>query len=135
MTRDELILEQSKAAEQAKFWTERDKELRVMIYGANFGNLEDGKQHTIELGNGYKLKGKRLLNYKLDKDATATALDTLRQSGNEGSFVADRLVKWEPKLSVTEYKALTDEQRDIIDEVLTVTPGLPVVELVKPEGA
>lgn len=135
MTRDELILEQAKAAEQAKFWKERDAELRGMIYGQQFQNMEDGKQHTIELGNGYKLKGKRPVNYKLDKEKTKEALAELAKLGNEGPFVAERVVKWEPDLSLSEYKKLTAPQKAIIDKVLTTTPGLPVIELVKPDGA
>lgn len=135
MTRDELILEQAKAAEQAKFWKERDAELRGMIYGANFQGMEDGKQHTIELGNGYKLKGKRPISYKLDVETTKTALQYLRELGNEGTFVADRVVKWKPELSLTEYNKMSEQQRKILDAALTTTPGLPVIELVKPEGA
>lgn len=134
MTRDELILEQAKAAEQAKFWKERDAELRGMIYGANFQGLKDGKQHTIELGNGYKLKGKRPISYKLD-DTINAVLTEIAALGNEGPFLAERLVKWKPELSLTEYNKLSDTYKKLIDKALTTTPGLPVIELVKPEGA
>lgn len=134
MTRDELILEQTKAAEQAKFWKDRDAELRGMIWGQNFGEAELGKQHTLDLGNGYKLKGKRPISYKLDA-AVRDALDEIAKIGNEGPFTAERLVKWKPELSVSEYNKLSEAYKAIIDKALTTTPGLPVIELCKPEGA
>lgn len=132
MTLDEMLLEQQNAAKLAKSYTERDKELRAMIYGMAFKGLEDGKTHNQPLGNGYVLKGKRPINYKVDADKADAALDELSALGNEGSFVADRLVKWEPKLSVSEYGKLTEAQRAIIDKVVTTTPGLPTLEIKEP---
>ena len=132
MTLDELILEQQSAAKQAAFFTARDKELRSMIYGMAFAGLEDGTQHTQALGNGYKLKGKRPISYKLSSSVDA-ALEAIAAQGNEGSFIADRLVKWTPSLSLTEYNALSDDMRKLIDPCITTTPGLPVIEVVEPK--
>lgn len=134
MTLDEMLLEQQQAAKLAKQYSERDKELRAMIYGMAFAGLEDGKTHNSPLGNGYVLKGKRPVNYKVDADKADAALDELSALGNEGSFVADRIVKWEPKLSVSEYGKLTPAQRAIIDRVVTTTPGLPVIEIKEPSA-
>lgn len=135
MTLDELILEQQKAAIEAKRYQERDRELRGLIWGMAFAakGLEDEKQHTIDLGNGYKLKGKRPVNYKVDAALVDDALDAVAKCGNTGAFVADRLVKFEPRLSLTEYKQLTDDQRKAIDTCLTTTPGQPVIELIEPK--
>jgi len=132
MTLDEMLLEQQNAAKQAKFFTERDKELRTMIYSLAFDGLDDGSQHSTPLGNGYILKGKRPVAYKLSGDVDG-ALEKIAAIGNEGSFIADRLVKWKPELSLTEYKALTDEQRKMIDPCVTTTPGLPTIEVVEPK--
>lgn len=134
MTLDEMLLEQQSAANKAKFYAERDKELRGLIYGMAFAGLEDGKTHNIPLGKGYVLKGKRPVNYKVDADKADAALDELSALGNEGSFVADRLVKWEPKLSVSEYGKLTEAQKAIIDKVITTTPGLPTLEIKEPSA-
>lgn len=136
MTLDELILQQQEASANAKHWQERDRELRSLIWGEAFGSkgCEDGTQHTQPLGKGYKLKGKRPVNYKLEKgEALDLALDELEKCGNEGPFLAERIVKFEPKLSVSEYKKLSGQQRAIIDKVLTTTPGLPEIELVEPK--
>lgn len=132
MTLDEMLIEQQEAAKQAAFFTARDKELRGLIYGLAFKGLEDGTQHTTALGNGYKLKGKRPISYKLSSDVDS-ALEAIAKVGNEGSFIADRLIKWSPSLSLTEYNALSDEQRKIVDPCITTTPGLPVIEVVEPK--
>lgn len=132
MTLDEMLLEQQKAAKLAKQYSERDKELRGMIYSMAFAGLEDGKTHNQPLGNGYKLKGKRPISYKLSGDVDA-ALEAIAAIGNEGSFIADRLVKWTPSLSLTEYNGLSDDMRKLIDPCVTTTPGLPVIEVVEPK--
>jgi hypothetical protein len=133
MTLDELILEQQEAAKQAAFYSKRDKELRALIYGMAFAGLDYGTQHNTPLGKGYFLKGKRPVNYKVDPNTVDAALDELSQLGNEGSFVADRVIKWSPELSLTEYKNLTAEQKAIVDKVITTTPGLPTLEVVAPK--
>ena len=132
MTLDEMLIEQQEAAKQAAFYSARDKELRSLIYGMAFAGLEDGTQHTAPLGNGYKLKGKRPISYKVSGDVDA-ALEAIAQVGNEGSFIADRLVKWTPSLSLTEYNAISDDMRKLIDPCVTTTPGLPVIEVVEPK--
>lgn len=132
MTLDEMLLEQQQAAKQANFYAKRDKELRDLIYGMAFAGLEDGKTHNQPLGNGYFLKGKRDIRYKVDANAADAALDELTALGNEGPFVAERIIKWTPELSVSEYKKLTPAQKAIIDKVVTTTPGLPTLEIKEP---
>lgn len=129
-----MLLEQQQAAKQAKFYAERDKELRGMIYGMAFAGLEDGKTHNQPLGKGYILKGKRDIRYKVDANLADAALDELTALGNEGPFVAERIIKWTPELSVSEYKKLTPAQKAIIDKVVTTTPGLPTLEIKEPSA-
>lgn len=94
---------------------------------------KEGTQ-TIELANGYKLKVVLKQNYNLDKDATDEALDTLEKIGEDGKFIAERLVKWKPDLSLTEYRLLKPEHKAVIDKVLTITEGTPALELVEPKA-
>lgn len=131
-TLDELILEQQDVAAKAKHYSERDKELRALIYSMAFEGLDDGTQHSAPLGKGYVLKGKRPVSYKLSSGID-DALEAIAKIGNEGSFIADRLVSWSPKLSLKEYDALSDEMRAIIDPCITTTPGLAVIEIKEPK--
>ena len=102
--------------------------------------------NTLELGNGYALKLTHKMNYTLSnsdkpKDgntplATDAALDAIEKLGNEGSFIAKRLVKWKPELSVTEYRLLLDDSpiKKAIDKALKIAPATPSFELVAPKG-
>ncbi len=94
--------------------------------------------NTVDLGAGYKLKVVQPYNYNLDKTddckLTDAALDEIEKMGNEGAFISERLVKWKPELSVTEYRALDPKYKVVIDRVLTISPGSPQPEFIEPKG-
>ena len=90
--------------------------------------------NNVDLGDGYTLKITHKLNYSLaDNDSVNAALDKIAKSGNEGAFIAERLCSWTPRLSVSEYKDLSDDYRKIIDEVVTVKPAMPAVTIAAPK--
>lgn len=100
--------------------------------------------NNIDLGQGYVAKVGVKYNYKLDSDndKVEEALDKIELVGNEGKFIADRLVKWSADLSVTEYKKLVEDAPasaaakqilDIINGVVTVTDGAPTLEIKEPK--
>lgn len=69
-------------------------------------------------------------NYRLaNKDDVDEALNKLENLGNEGVFIAERIVKWKPELSLSEYRDLAPQYKTIIDEVLTITPATPSVKI------
>lgn len=88
-----------------------------------------------ELNAGWKLKLVHKFNYTLDKDneKVESALDRMSKLGNEGTFIAERIVRWKPELSIKEYRELDGEYRKIVDSVLTIKPGTPAIELVEPK--
>lgn len=113
---------------------------------ALFANYHDA---SVEAGtenipvNGGNLKITNKLEYKFidpqyptprdpNKDlrrAAMTALnDMVNYLGEGGGFIADRLVKWVPEISVTEYKKLPEGARKIIDTVLQTKPASPELE-------
>lgn len=118
-----------------------EREKRATLYTTLFpGNVDTTE--TLDLGNGFKLKATGSLNYRLtfstkdDGDKPLqNALDAIEKTGNEGAFIADRLVRWKPELSVSEYKKLETASpiKALIDSVLTITPGSPTLELVLPK--
>lgn len=141
LERDNEILawqEASKVLEAAKT---REMELRKAVMARNFPNANVGT-NNLELGMGYKLKAVRKLNYNLanGEGETDKACDEIAKLGNEGQFLAERLVGWTPKLSLTEYNKLEASNpthakiKAIIDAVLTVTDGAPTLEVVPPKG-
>ena len=118
---------------------ETELRLRNEILTGAFGfdgvTLREGTEN-YELLHGFKLKAVFKANYKLDNtaDAVDRALTRIEKAGPEGQFVASRLVKWEPKLSVSEYRKLEPKYQKIIDDVLTITEGTPSLEIVPPKA-
>lgn len=85
--------------------------------------------NTLELGGGWKLKGVRKIDRKLNEDALPVVKEALAKSG----VLVDRLIEYRPNLSITEYRELTAEQVAILNEALTEKDGAPSLELTPPK--
>lgn len=140
--RDKLIIDWQEADEKRIKALAAELELRNKCFAFLFPNAEVGT-NTYELGKGYEVKGVRKLNYNLanGQGQTEAALDEIAKLGNEGQFIAERLVGWTPKLSLYEYKKLEPDNnpthkriKEIIDGVLTITDGTPTLEVKKPKA-
>lgn len=139
--RDNLIMEWQRAEQELAAIKEREMTLRKQVMEVCFPDAEIGT-NTLELGKGYKLKGVRKQNFTLKNSdgETEAALEVIAKMGNEGTFIAERLVGWNPKLSLTEYNKLeaTDPThikiKAIIDGVLTISDATPSVEVVAPKA-
>jgi len=129
-----------KAVEAAK---EQEMELRKYIVTRAFPNADEGT-NTIELGEGYKLKAVVKYNYTLsDNDTVEAGLDAISKIGNDGKFIADRLVSWTPNFLKREYTQLLDDKSkgskiasDILDVVttfLTIKDAAPTLDIVEPK--
>ena len=144
MTQDQVLIkwnELKKAVETAK---EAEMDMRKYIVKRAFPDGKEGT-NTAALGNGYELKAGIKKNYKLDTDLdnVEKALDDIEKMGNEGAFIAERLVKWSADFLLTEYRKLeaedaTDIQKKIkarIDSILTITDAAPTLEIKEPKKA
>jgi len=70
-------------------------------------------------------------------------LDAISKIGNDGKFIADRLVSWKPSFLKTEYTQLLDDKSkgskiasDILDVVttfLTIKDAAPTLDIVEPK--
>src|SRR6266852_2839487 len=67
--------------------------------------------NTVPLGAGFEAKVGIKLNYKLnpDNEVVWAGLDRVKALGNEGTFIADRLVSWSPNFLLTEYRQLQED--------------------------
>lgn len=103
---------------------------------------KSGTTENVELGGGYKAKMKVPVNYgfikredgKTDKARIEKALSKIEKTGEAGELIAERLIKWTPELSLTEYKALPDNFRKIINDVIITSEGTPTLEIVEPKA-
>jgi len=96
-----------------------------------------------DLGHGYRLKIVKKLNYgfvkneegkKVDKGKIDAALTQIEKADAAGAFIAQELVKWEPKLSLTMYDKLEKNLKAIIDPILITSDGAPTIEIVPPKS-
>jgi len=140
--RDAMLLQwdnAKKALEQAK---ELEMQLRKAVVDFAFDPNKQSGTERVELGNGYEAKAVKKLNYgfvkteegKLDKNAIEKALAKIEKDGVVGELIAERLVKWTPDLSMTEYKLLSDKHKAIIDSVIVTTEGAPTLEIIAPKN-
>lgn len=138
-----LMLWQAKkdAIEKAK---EEEMDLRKYIVKREFPKPEEGTTRK-DLGNGYQLKAVIKYNYNLaDNDKVEECLNHISALGNEGPFIADRLVSWKPSFLKTEYNELL-ERKDkgderaikiltIISSMLTISEAAPTLDLIEPKA-
>lgn len=144
LTNDELLVlwaDKKAAIEKAK--TE-EMDLRKYIVGREFPQKQEGMNNK-ELGNGYTLKAGIKYNYKLaDNDTVEDCLNKISSLGNDGSFIADRLVSWTPNFLLTEYRQLQEDAgkgsafaKQALEEVnkmLTITEAAPTLEIKEPKA-
>lgn len=144
LTNDQLLLawQQSKEAiEKAKA---HEMELRKAVVKREFPKAQEGTNNK-ELGNGFTLKAGIKYNYKLaDNDTVEDCLNRISALGNEGSFIASRLVSWTPNFLLTEYRQLQEDAEkgsgfakqalDEITKMLVISEAAPTLEIKAPKA-
>lgn len=118
-----------------------EMDLRKYIVNRAFPQKHEGV-NTLDLGNGYSLKAGVKFNYKLaDNDTVEKTLDKIAAIGNEGQFIAERLVGWTPTFHLQEYRtlmeaapssAMAQEILATIGEMLTISDAAPTLEIKEP---
>ena len=134
--RDMLIMKWRRASASLIEYKAQEMFLRKQIAAYVLDDKKDNVEEIsvkLNLGNGYGLKAKQTLNYKLEKaDKVVEVIDKLNAIGE--TELAGELFKWEPKLSETTYKHLENgEAKKIVDEILTIGIGAPKVEFIEPK--
>lgn len=128
LSRDEKLLAWQEASKALTPLAMREKALRVMAIEAAFGkDLKEGTQ-SIEIGNNYLCKVEQKLNYSV-----ANTPEMVSEFGEVlGTERALNTVKFRPELSISGWKALTQEERDKLAAHVTVKPGLPTLSILAP---
>jgi hypothetical protein len=144
LDQDTLLMEWQHLKDNVEVAKSAEMELRKYIVSRAFPSKHEGT-NTQELGNGYALKAVVKYNYNLDPDnkKVEAALDKIATIGNQGSFIAERLVNWKPSFLLSEYRELLKEVEEgnstskaiiaEIHKVLTITEGAPTLEIKEPK--
>jgi hypothetical protein len=113
-------------------------DMRKAVFPSFFSH--DKGTETRELGGGAQLKGEATVNYKVDKDRCDETLDAIEKLGERAAKIAEDVIKYEPKLSLTEYNKLVGSTDPIdqkalamINTIVTSSPGTPTLKIVPPK--
>ena len=145
LTIDGLLMLHKRAKAFLDYWKEEEMSLRKIAAVLLVPTKTEGTTQ-VELGNGFAAKVVNKYNYKLnsDNDKIWSCLDRVSKVGNQGAFIAERLVSWTPNFSKTEYTTLQEEAEKgsedakailkiVNDEMLTITEGAPTLDIVEPK--
>lgn len=144
MDKDTLLLEWQKSKDAIEVAKEAEMNMRKYIVQRAFPEKKEG-MNTMELGNGYQLKAAVKYNYNLAENKIVEAcLDKIEKIGNQGAFIAERLVSWKPSFLLTEYRELersAKEDKDptaikileVVSEMLTVSEAAPTLDIKAPK--
>lgn len=143
MNEDQLLMEHKKLQDDLSALKEREMELRKYIVNRAFPAKTEGVNNK-DLGNGYKLSATVKFNYKLAENQIVEAtLNEIALLGNEGSFIADRLVSWTPNFLKNEYNKLQQDAEGgnetakkvlkLIEKMLTITDAAPTLVIKEPK--
>lgn len=144
LSRDDVLLAWQMARELLAKAKEDELEIRKYVVSRVFPEPKEGI-NTLELGNGYKLKAGVKFNYNLKDNTTVeNTLKTISQIGNNGPFIANKLVSWTPSFLLTEFRQLesnaaegSEEAKAILKEVygmLNITDAAPTLEIKEPKS-
>jgi hypothetical protein len=145
LNEDQLLMKHSEMQKSIASLKEEEMELRKYIVNRAFPQKHEG-MNTKELGNGYQLKADVKYNYNLaENDVVEECLDELAKIGNQGSFIADRLVSWKPSFLLTEYRQLCEDAEKksdfaikalaVVNKMLTITDAAPSLEIREPKSS
>lgn len=104
--------------------------LRTRIFKGLFPNPVEGT-NNYPLPDQWVLKG----GYKLTRNIDIGSLQAMRERFAAAGVRPDSLVEYKPSLVLSEYRTLTEEQRQLFDQCLEIKPGSPSLEIVLPAKA
>ena len=146
LTNDGMLIQRQKSKDELTKWKEKEMEWRKICAAFLVPAKTEGTTN-VELGAGYQAKVVHKYNYKLDgdNDKIWSALDKIGAIGNEGKFIAERLVSWTPNFLKTEYTTLQEEAANgsqdakailaiVEKEMLTITEAAPTLSIVEPKA-
>jgi hypothetical protein len=109
--------------------TERERLLRKEAIACTFGRLERGTRHYT-LGQGWSLKATNYWKYDITRNAAGGYENLPQYLAQLPESIANRLIKWKAELNTSVYEELTQEQKIIVNNFLTIKDGSPSLELV-----
>lgn len=125
------VLQWFQASTQLSTLKKTEKKLRKVVCSMLFNGARAGT-HKVELGSGYELKAFVKTNYAV-KPIDGSYAYIIPLLDKLPTHIANELIDWNPKLSVTAYNNLTTDEQAIANEFLTITEGEAALTVVAPK--
>lgn len=143
LDQDGMLLLWKRSKEMLDHWKEREMEWRKVCAAFLVPDKNEGT-NTVELGAGYAAKVGIKYNYKLkDNDQVWSGLDRIKALGNDGPFIAERLIGWTPSFKLAEYRILQEDAEKgsafakdaikVISDFMTMEEAAPTLEIKAPK--
>jgi hypothetical protein len=108
--------------------------LRQFIAAGLFPDPKEGTNtHPLNDGTGAVAKLTHVINRAVQIERFEELEKSLQTDNNLPKLNLDNLVRWKPEVAVKEYRTLTDEERNLFDQVLVIKPGMPGLEIMIPK--
>ena len=120
----------SDMAEELKQLKAKEAALRLKLFKSVFVEPKEGT-NKFNLAAGYILKATLPINRKVD----IVAFEAMKDQLIAAHIKADKLVTFKPELSVSQYRALDEEELKLVDQFLIISEGSPQMEIVLPKSA
>lgn len=104
--------------------------LRTKIYKGLFAEPKEGV-NSVPLANNYELKADRKISRSIDEAAMNANIEQLSAVG----VILRDIVKFEPQLILSNYRKLTAEQLQVVDQFVESKDGAPSLKIVLPAKA
>lgn len=150
LDRNALIVQWRAAQKALSLAKDEEATLRAQLVATYFDSTKEKGTENLPLGEGYTLKCVKKLTAKIDKARIDAKLEAIDAISEEGKFIAERMFKWTPELSMTEWNDVYGRAEggnvtcQKIMEVLiggpnevpvvTFAPGMPSLEFVEPKA-
>lgn len=111
--------------------------LRRRVFDHYFPNPTEGsKDNKVPLndGTGAIVQADHKINRTVDEGELEKLKLAIKEEGsNLPKLPFNKLIKWKPELSKSEYNKLSDDDKQVFDRCLVVKPGMPEVKIVIPK--
>jgi hypothetical protein len=116
--------------EELRDLREKEAALRLKIFKNAFPLPKEGTNKK-NLPKGWVLNATLPITRKVDLPTFLAMKDLLI----ENHIKADKLVEFKPELSVKQYRCLTEEEIELVDQFLIIKEGSPSMKIVLPAEA
>lgn len=108
----------------------RELELRKRIFAEAFPSPTEGSANNkLPLSEGWILQG----DYKINRSVDEAVVTSLRNMGPNVAALVDSVIRWKPEIRLKEWKALAQEDKILLSDLVVEKPGTPALEVKLPK--